>query len=507
MSAQKSSPEKIDLVLGLGGRLGEKPSVELIGTAFTEELNAQRVLFSGMDLADIAYVIQLTETGVVPEKDGAELLAALLELRAVGNEFVSDPALGDLYTNREDWLSDKTAAAGWLGVGRARRESATTAFQIVIRRELLNLSASLCALGGALADKAEAHRDTVMPDYTYLQAAQPTTFGHYLLSFAFPILRDLERIQAMYSRVNKCPSGCGSANGSVVVKDRDRLAILMGFDGIVDHARDAMWQTDLPIEALSVVVACLVNLDRLAEDLMVFSSVEFGVITLADAHARSSKIMPQKKNPFALSYIRGLANRAIGVQASLAAAGRTPSGQMDNRMFAYGDTPNMISLNEGAARLMAAVVKGLSIDSSRAEALCEENFSIASDLAEMVVREAELDYRTAHRLVGWLSRDVFQKQRRVSDVTSKDLDRAAEETIGKSLGIDPKILQTALDPRQAIANRDGPGGAAPEPLAAMINSIREGVGEFEAWYQMSRKRDAKSEIGLLEIAESIARKA
>jgi argininosuccinate lyase len=139
--------------------------------------------------------------------------------------------------------------------------------------------------------------------------------------------------------------------------------------------------------------------------------------------------------------------------------------------------------------------------------LCEENFSIASDLAEMVVREAELDYRTAHRLVGWLSRDVFQKQRRVSDVTSKDLDRAAEETIGKSLGIDPKILQTALDPRQAIANRDGPGGAAPEPLAAMINSIREGVGEFEAWYQMSRKRDAKSEIGLLEIAESIARRA
>jgi argininosuccinate lyase len=507
MGGQKSSPKEMKAVLGIGGRLDEKPSKELVRSAFSEELIAQSGLFSGMDLADLAYGVVLAESGVVAEKEAAELLAALLELRTEGDALVLDPVLGDLYTNRENWLAERTSAVGWLGAGRARRESTTTAYHIVLRRELLGLSASLCSLASALADGAKTHRDSLMPDYTYLQAAQPTTFGHYLLSFAFPVLRDLERIKALYVHINKSPAGCGSANGSTLVKDRARLAELMGFDGLVDHARDAMWQADLPIEALSMVVASLVNMDRLAEDLMVFSTAEFGVVSLSDAHARSSKIMPQKKNPFALSYIRALANQAIGVQASLAAAGRTPSGQMDNRLFAYEDTPKMIALSADAADLMTAVVTGLSFDNNRVEGMFDENFSIASDLAETVMREAGLDYRTAHRLVGRLSRDGLAERKKVSEITLEDLDRAAQEVIGKPLGLSSKALAYGLDPYQAVANRNGQGGAAPAPVDAMIENVRDRLSDYSTWGRTLSKHDDAAEQDLLKRAAEIAGKA
>ena len=134
-----------------------------------------------------------------------------------------------------------------------------------------------------------------MPDYTYLQAAQPTTFGHYLLGFTYPLLRDLARLDCLLEKVNRSPLGCGSTNGSRLPQGREQLAELLGFADIIPHARDAMWQADLSIENTALLTACIVNLSRLAEDLQIFSTQEFALVELDDQHARASKIMPQKK--------------------------------------------------------------------------------------------------------------------------------------------------------------------------------------------------------------------
>ena len=346
-------------VLEVGERLTEGPSKRLTDIAFSRELQAQQGLASAIGWVDLAHTMTLAERGVIPRDSARALVAALLALDEAPASFAPAAEYGDLYTNREAWLAERTEAVGWLGVARARREALTTAYHLTLCGELLGLSEALAKAAEALNAASLRRREALMPDYTYLQAAQPTTFGHYLQSFAWPILRDLDRVRALYDRVDQCPAGIGSSNGSVTMQDRRKQADRLGFRQPVRHARDAMWQADVALEAAGVAVTAAVNLDRLAEDLMIFASAEFGFVRLADRHSRASKIMPHKRNPYALAFVRAVANRLIGVQTGIAAAARTPSGQMDNRLFAYEAAPDAVRSASEAASLVAECVDGL----------------------------------------------------------------------------------------------------------------------------------------------------
>lgn len=484
-------------VLEIGGRLAAAPGQDLIANAFAEELRHQTLLAPAFHYVDLAYVLALFEAGTLPVAAGKELLAALLELQALPKGLALDPALGDLYTNREAWLIARTPAAGWLGTGRARREASTTAFHLTVCEGLRTLLRALSDLGGELLRLAAAHRHALMADYTYLQAGQPTSFGHYLLGFVGPLLRDLQRAQAFHAHFHLSPAGCGSTNGSTLAPDRQRIANLLGFDGLVAHARDAMWQADGPIEGMAVVVAALVNLDRLAEDLMVFASMEFGVIELGDAQSRASKIMPQKKNPFALAYVRASANQAIGLQAALAASGRTPTGQMDNRMLAYGELPRALSLAAGAARLMQASLAGLTLSEERAARTLERSFVMATELADALVLHGGLDPRAAHRVVGRLSRLLHEAGRSVASVTVQDIAEAAQAVLGQPLHLSDEVLRGALDPRTALAGRAGVGGAADGPMQQVFDAFAAQLAGAAAWVSGADSRAFTARSALL----------
>ncbi|HEV2237331.1 MAG TPA: lyase family protein, partial [Ktedonobacterales bacterium] len=303
-------------------RLSEPPARSLVDTAYARETGDTALLYFGMSLADLAHVLELMEAGVLPAATGGELLQALLELHpAPPLDFGLDPARGDLYSNREAYLRMLGAPVGWLSAGRARREATTIGYRVAVRARLLGLAAALGELAAAGLDLAEAQRATLFPDYTYLQPAQPTTFGHYLLTFVTPLLRDLARTRAAFANANASPAGSGSVNGSRLPLDRARLAARLGFDSVIAHTRDGMWQPDGPIEIGGLLAAALVNLDRLAEDLQHFATAEFGLVELADRHTRTSVIMPQKKNPYALAYVRGVCGEAIGAVAAFAALG------------------------------------------------------------------------------------------------------------------------------------------------------------------------------------------
>ena len=475
-------------VLGVADRLHSSPAPDLVMTAFAAELEQQDALFEGIGLADIAHTIMLIEVGVIPADEGATLLSFLLKLQPRPRDFVPDPALGDMYTNREAWLSARTAATGWLGAGRARREATTTGYLVVTRWRLLEMIGALIEAGRAIVDCAERHRDWLMPDYTYLQAGQPTTFAHFLLGFGCALMRDLDRARALFGRINLSPAGCGSSNGSTLPQDRERLAALLGFDGLIRHARDAMWEADLPIEALGVATAALVNLDRLAEDLMIFSTAEFGFVELADAHARTSKIMPQKKNPFALGYIRAVANKLIGVQTAMAVCGRTPTGQMDNRLQPNGDVPGALGVAAGAAKLMGESIVGLTFDHARARHALDSSFAYATDLAELIMTRAGVDFRIAHRLVARLVRTMMERGERGAGLTLVDLDAVADATIGHPLGLSQQELNEALDPVAAISHRTGIGGAADEALRALVAECRNDVAGHADWQTATSAR-------------------
>ena len=490
--------------LEIGARLSAPPDPAMVAAAFAGELEGQKGLAAGMGLADLAHTVMLVEQKVIPKEPGAALLAALLELQRGPEGFVLDPALGDLYTNREAWIAQRTEAAGWLGAGRARREATTTAWHLAVRAGVLDCAAALADCGEALARKAAALRDALAPDYTYLQAAQPTSFGHYLLTFCFPILRDLDRLRSLHARIDRSPAGCGSANGSRLPQDRERLSELLGFAGPVVHARDAMWQADAPIECLGAIVAALVNLDRLAEDLFFFATAEAGLVELSDAHARASKILPQKKNPYALAWVRAVANEMIGVQAAVAASGRTPSGQLDNRLLAYRDVPRALASAAGAARLMAGVVDGLRFDAARAAERLARSFTAATDLSEVLVLEAGLDYRAAQRVIGALAREFEAQGRRAASLTPADLAAAAERAIGKPVAVSPESIARALDPAQAVKARTGLGGAAPEPLEVMIAACRAALAEQRSFCAQAAAAALRSEQSLLATAAELS---
>ncbi len=497
-------PERVEVdVLSVGSRLAAGPAPELVQTAFARELADQIPLFEGMSLADLAHTIMLIEGGVIPLEAGQDLLAALLALHAAPPDFSPDPALGDLYTNREAWLAARTPATGWLGAGRARRESTTTGYRLILRRRLLDFSAALSEAGLALLEQAEAHQASLMADYTYLQPAQPTTFGHYLLTFVYPLLRDLDRLQTLYGRTNLSPAGCGSVNGSRLPQNRQRLADLLGFAGLVPHARDAMWPPDGPIETLSVLAAALVNLDRLAEDLQIFATAEFDLIELADGHARASVIMPQKKNPYALTYIRGVANELSGELVSAVAYGRTPSGQVDNRVFAYGSIPRAVQTATGAATLMAGVLRGLRFNATLAGQRLAAGFAIATDLAETITLETGLDFRSAHRVVGRLVRDALSAGRSAPEITPTQVDAAAQAVIGRPLHLSEAALAQALDPAAAVAARRQAGGAAPEPLQAMLAECRAILARHKTWHETTSAHISAAETALLNRAHEL----
>lgn len=490
-------------VFEVGGRIAEPPTQTLIGTAFAAELEAHRALSAELGRVDLAHVLCLLDGGVIPSKPGADLLRAILELEDDSSSFSPEPSAGDAYTNREARLAALTPHLGWLGTGRARREATTTAYHIVLRQRLLALDAALSSVGRALATCAGAHRETLMPDYTYLQAGQPTTFGHYVSSFVFPVLRDRQRLREAFDRVDRSPAGCGSANGSTLLQDRAGLARRLGFGGIVQHARDAMWQADSPIELLALVCAAMVGLDRLAEDLMLFAATDLGFVRLADRHVRASKIMPQKRNPFPLAYMRAVANRCLGVQAAVTAAGRTPSGQMDNRLVPYGEVPAALDAATGASTLLAEVVEALTVDAARARAVLDASYALSTDLAEGLVAHLGIDFRTAHRAVGRVVTKLSDLDRPLSSLTSREL--RAELPDGLP-ALDESTLAKLLRPEHAIAARGETGCAGPKAFEELLQHAERELLEGDTWAAAIRKRLREADRALMAEARDRALK-
>ncbi len=488
------------------GRLKTGPAPELIQSAYLLEVSYAPILYKGLSLADLAHAVLLAKSGIIPLGAAQKLLAILLDVDQIPIEdFVFDPAMGDAYKNRENYITQLAPdVGGWLRAGRARREATNLAYQIALRGRVLNLVEALTELAEALVDLAEKHKSTIMPDFTYLQHAQPTTLAHYLLSFVFPILRDFERLQACFRRVNLCPGGIGSVNGSRLPISRQRLADLLGFAGVITHTRDAMWQADMPVEIMADVVASVINIDRLGEDLQVWVTQEFNLVELADSYCRASVIMPQKKNPYSLAFVRGAAGVLIGQMAAMANVGRTVTGQPDNRIFVYGEVPGALDLAIQTTRLMTGVIRTLSVNTAHMARQAAEGYSQATDLAELIMLETKLPYLTAHRLVGEVVSVALQEGIPAIQISSAMIDAAAKRILGHNLNLPDTIISQALQPREIVATRVGLGGAALEPVESMIAESRQSIVETRLWKTQMQDYLENAEANLIKIAGEMA---
>jgi argininosuccinate lyase len=492
-----------------GHRLGPPlggPAQELVDSGFHLENADAPLLHAGLNRADLAHVLDLRARGVVPEEPARRLLALLLEAdRTTPEEFPYDPAFGEPYNSRErHFISQIGDDAGWLHAGRPRREAVRIALRLHLRTQVVDLIEAGAALAETLAETAAEHSRTWMPDQTYLQHAQPSTYGHYLLSFAYPVLRDVRRLVDALAWINSSPGGAGCVNGSRLLDDRGPVAQMLGFDSVIEHTRDAMWQTDGLVDVLAVAASLVGTQSKLAEDLEIWASSEFDYVTLSDGYSRSSVLMPQKRNPYALSIIRGASGTLIGRVTGFLAVVKSPSARSDNLIYAYGEVPRALDLALRTTRLTNGVARTLQVNTARMWSALEAGFCQATDLAEYVMQTCDVDYRTAYQVVGVAVRRANAAGLRGIDLDGAMLDDAAREYTGRPIGLTGRDLVEILDPRHIVATRTAAGGAAPPVVEGMAASCREQARELRDLALARREGFQAADRCLLETAEAFA---
>jgi argininosuccinate lyase len=493
----------------LRGPAAEAPAPELIAAGFALEVADAPLLHRDLGLADLAHLLDLRGRGVVPPEPLGRLVAATLDsLQIPAAEFPYDAAYGELYNCRERWFVERLGDdAGWLHAGRPRREAARIALRLLLRRLVADLAGDAADFAAAVTEVAARQAETWMPDQTYLQQAQPSTFGHYVLSFAYPAMRDAERLLDGLDWVNRSPGGAGCVNGSRLVGDRDHVARLLGFPSVIEHTRDAMWQLDGLVSLLASAASLVASQSKLAEDLEIWASEEFDFVDLAGPYTRASVLMPQKRNPYAVAIVRGAGGVLTGRLSGFLAVAKTPSARSDNLIFAYGEVPRALDLASRVTRLMSGVVSSLEVHPARMWEVLLSGFSQATDLAEHVMLTCDVDYRTAYLVVGRAVRAASERGMRGVDLTGELLDAAAVDQIGRPLGLAGSDLSTVLDPRAVIETRIGAGGAAPAVVRDMATRCRLEAVAMTDRIKALAAAFADAETMLIRRAEEVAHHA
>lgn len=481
--------------LGAEALISSGPASELVDAGYRLEIADAPLLHRGLALADLAHLVALAEAGVVPADAATVLAPVLLDLLGADVGDVGyDPVYGDAYNSRERDLEARLGAtAGWLHTGRTRREAGRIAFRLALRARLLDLAGAVARFVEAVAARADEHAETLWNDTTYLQPAQPSTFGHYLVGFAEEAARHLDRLEAAHRWVDTSPAGVGGIGGTAIPLDRDRLADLLGFAAVGAHTRDAMWATDGLVDVVMAAAQAATTVDRLAEDLEVFSTPQFGYVALDASLCRASVQMPQKRNPYALAVIRGGASTLVGRVAGALATQRTPSARTDNWLHAYGETAGAVDLARRLVALGAAVVEGLHVDAGRLAASAGAHFSGATDLTDHLVRTAGMDYRSAYRVVGAA----------VAAAVADGRDTLAPGDLAAT-GLSPDDVAGALDPARAVAARTAPGGSAPARVRERAGALVGRAAGAHAWLDARRRDAGEAEQRLVEQARALA---
>ncbi|MDX2165564.1 MAG: lyase family protein [Deltaproteobacteria bacterium] len=456
--------------LDAGGRLKRPPSALLVDTAFRRELEYAGVLYEGISYADLAHVLMLAEVGVIPTAPANALLGALVDLHDAGIAALQlEAKWGDLYNNRDSELQRRVpAVAGWLHAGRARREALTLGWLIHQRVALADLRRDLAALLRGFAALGERHAADVMPDFTYLQHAQPTTLGHFLLGFAAPLRRDAQRLALEAALLDQSPAGAASTNGARLPLDRERMRALLGFAQVNLHSRDAMWRPDAAMNLMGILVSVATGTARLAEELQLWATDEFGYVALADEHCRASVIMPNKKNPYALSFIRGQARELDGLLMSVIATNQTPSGQIDNRNTSYDALPRGLASVGGLLRLLGEVLERLTFDLGRLRDAAHHGHTYGTELGDLLLLREGVDARMAHEIVG----ATISRQVNAGQPFPDALAAAFQAAVGRPLAVSADELWREVQPAQVVASRRGIGSCAPDTVRAMAAQLR-----------------------------------
>lgn len=443
-----------------GGRFASGPD------AIMEEINASigfdKRLYHQDINGSIAHAKMLAATGILADQDRDAIISGLETIRGEieHNSFTFSRALEDIHMNIEARLKEIIGEpAGRLHTARSRNDQVATDFKLYVRDVIDTLIAQVEALQSNLANRADEEAATVMPGFTHLQSAQPVTFGHHLLAYVEMLDRDKGRLVDARARLNECPLGSAALAGTSFAIDREMTAKELGFDRPTTNSLDAVADRDFIVETLAAASICAMHLSRFAEELVIWSSAQFAFVRLSDKFSTGSSIMPQKRNPDAAELIRAKIGRVIGaLNALLIVMKGLPlaySKDMQEDKEVAFDALDSLSLSLAA---MTGMVADLTVNREAMRDAAGAGFSTATDIADWLVREADVPFRDAHHITGRVVALAEEKSCTLDALTIEDL-----KTVDAR--IDSRIFNV-LSVEKSVASRTSLGGTAPKNVKA-----------------------------------------
>jgi argininosuccinate lyase len=434
-----------------------------------------------------AHVVMLHERRLLADAGTRALLEANEWIRQDPLRLDAHPGREDLYLTVEAAITSAAGeeAGGQLHIGRSRNDITATMTRMVVRDDAVRLGRLLLDFIGALVTLAAEHARTLMPGYTHLRPGQPTTFGHYLTGVAWALRRDSERLAAARRRADECPMGAAAFAGTGFAIDRERVAALLGFARPVPHTQDAVASRDGVLELLAGLALTASTVARWIEDWYVWSTLEFGFLTLDPAITGGSSIMPQKQNPNVLERIRGKSahTAAAFVDAILATKGTgfTHSQDISVESVApfWAAARDMEAMLEVSAELLGSVRVNVSCMRERASS----GFAMATEIADALVRTRGVPFRTAHGIVARVVRETVEGD---LPVLMGHLNAVGAE-LGRPLQVTESELRAWVDPETAVARRHS-GGPSPEAVVRLQGDLRRWIQTAEDELEQDRHR-------------------
>lgn len=449
-----------------GGRFTEKPHETF--AEFNDSFRFDRRLFAADVRGSIAHAAGLKRAGLLSDEENDAMTGGLTQLltdSAIDPKFFESDA-EDVHSFIEGKLIDAIGDAGRkLHTGRSRNDQVATAFRIWLRDEIDDIGVLVLDLQAAMVDIAEGYRDAVLPGYTHLQRAQPVMFAHWCLAYFEMLRRDRERLAEVRARVNVLPLGSGALAGTGFPIDRASVAADLGFNGVSANSLDAVSDRDFAIEFASVCSMIMVHLSRLAEDLIIYCSTEFGFVTLSDTVSSGSSLMPQKKNPDALELLRGKSGRVFGHTMSLLAMMKglplAYNKDMQEDKEAVFDTVDTVKLS---LRTAAIVVENVIVNEERTLEASTNGYLNATELADYLVRKG-MPFRTAHEAVGRAVLHAMNQGKELNELGVGEL-RQFSDLIDGDVA-DALAIDATLSAKGTV------GGTSPARVAAALAAARE----------------------------------
>ena len=413
----------------------------------------------------IAHARAQVNAGILDENEFSQIENGLREIEKEISEgkFEFSTELEDIHMNIESALTERIGTAGGkLHTARSRNDQVATDTRLYCRSAIDNLLNLLSDFQSALLDQADKHADTIFPGYTHLQRGQPVTVGHHLLAYVEMLVRDKERLVDTRKRVNICPLGSGALAGSTINLDREAIARELGFDGVTTNSMDAISDRDYLAELLFNFALCGAHLSRLSEDLILWSSAEFGFVTLSDAHTTGSSLMPQKKNPDICEITRGKSGRLYGNLVSVLTALKglplTYNRDLQEDKEPLFDSIDTLTI---ALKVNTEMVAAMEINTEACQIASSDPMLLATDLADWLVKQG-VPFRSAHELVG---KAVAEAVATKTPLDQLDLTK-----------VDPTFTSDAssvFSLTRALAARTNPGAPSVENIRAQIARWRQ----------------------------------